>query len=268
MVFQTGNLDAEPRINPEATKYPSIASIIAKQHGSNQSGIPPYVGFFRSRSHIAFGGYLGQQYDPFPGNLAAKLPTYDLVGNDTGKVSEGEMFQLSKGLSFERIQNRRQLLADLDRMRRDIDQTDTMRAIDSHQQQAYELLLGKETREAFDLSLEPEQTRERKIRCRGIGKRKESGTDSGPATSNFLLKGRCLHTVLDVSRRQLPVQEMGSAMVRNLQVPNHESRTKLLSYRIFCNQHRHGLYRVRLNCRYLCCTAVEEFLHPGCIQSQ
>jgi hypothetical protein len=161
MVFQTGNLDAEPRINPEATKYPSIASIIAKQHGSNQSGIPPYVGFFRSRSHIAFGGYLGQQYDPFPGNLAAKLPTYDLVGNDTGKVSEGEMFQLSKGLSFERIQNRRQLLADLDRMRRDIDQTDTMRAIDSHQQQAYELLLGKETREAFDLSLEPEQTRER-----------------------------------------------------------------------------------------------------------
>lgn len=83
------------------------------------------------------------------------------MGNDTGKVSEGEMFQLSKGLSFERIQNRRQLLADLDRMRPEIDQTDTMRAIDPHQQHAYELRLGKETREAFGFILEPEQTRER-----------------------------------------------------------------------------------------------------------
>jgi len=160
MVFQTGNLDAEPRTNPEATRYPSIASIVAKHHGSNRPGLPPYIGFFRSRSHIAFGGYLGQQYDPFPGNLAAKLPIYDLVGNPTGKSTDGEMFQLSKGLSFERIQNRRRLLADLDQMRRDIDQTDTMSAMDSHHQQAYELLLGKETREAFDLSLESDKTRE------------------------------------------------------------------------------------------------------------
>ena len=122
MVLQTGNLDAEPRTNPEAPRFPSIGSIVAKHHGSNRPGLPPYVGFYRSRSHIAFGGYLGQQYDPFPGNLAAKLPIYDSVGGDTGKRSEGEMFQLARGLSFERIQNRRQLLKDLDQMRRDIDQ--------------------------------------------------------------------------------------------------------------------------------------------------
>ena len=30
MVFQTGNLDAEPRIRPESAQYPAIASIIAK----------------------------------------------------------------------------------------------------------------------------------------------------------------------------------------------------------------------------------------------
>jgi uncharacterized protein (DUF1501 family) len=71
------------------------------------------------------------------------------------------MFQLSKGLSFGRIQDRRKLLADLDTMRRELDQTETMAAIDSHNQQAYELLLGKQTREAFDLGLEPAQTRER-----------------------------------------------------------------------------------------------------------
>jgi len=161
MVFQTGNLDAEPRTNPEAPRFPAIASIVAKHHGSNQSGVPPYIGFFRSRSHIAYGGYLGQQYDPFPGNLGSRLPIYDLVGNDTGKSSDGEMFQLAKGLNFERIQSRRQLLADLDTMRRDLDESNTMNAIDSHNQQAYELLLGKQTREAFDLELEPQKTRER-----------------------------------------------------------------------------------------------------------
>jgi len=161
MVLQTGNLDAEPRTNPEAPRFPSIGSIVAKHHGANRPGLPPYVGFYRSRSHIAFGGYLGQQYDPFPGNLAAKLPVYDLVGNDTGKKSDGEMFQLAKGLSFERIQNRRQLLKDLDQMRRDIDQTETMSAMDSHHQQAYELLLGKETRQAFDLAQETDKTKER-----------------------------------------------------------------------------------------------------------
>ncbi len=93
MVFQTGNLDAEPRVNPEATTYPAIASIIAQRRGCAEGGLPPYIGFYRSRSHIAFGGAIGQQYDPFQGNAAAKLPIYDSVGNDSGNKSSAEMFQ-------------------------------------------------------------------------------------------------------------------------------------------------------------------------------
>jgi Protein of unknown function (DUF1501) len=161
MVFQTGNLEAEPRSNKEAAKYPSIASIVAKHRGPNQPGMPPYVGFYRSPSHIAFGGYLGQQYDPFQGNLAAKLPIYDLVGKDSGNQTSAELFQFSKGLSFDRLKDRRSLLADLDRMRRDIDANGTMQAADAFQQQAVELLLGQRAREAFDLSQEPESTRDR-----------------------------------------------------------------------------------------------------------
>jgi len=160
-VFQTGNLEAEARTNKEARNYPSIASIVAKHHGPNDPGMPPYVGFYRSPSHIAFGGYLGQQYDPFQGNLAAKLPIYDQVGMDTGKHSRAEMFQFSKGLSFERIKDRRQLLTDLDHMRREIDSSGNMIATDAFQQQAVDLLLGQRAREAFDLSLEPEAVRQR-----------------------------------------------------------------------------------------------------------
>ncbi|MCY2986018.1 MAG: DUF1501 domain-containing protein [Planctomycetota bacterium] len=160
-VFQTGNLDAEPRTNREASLYPSIASVVAKHHGTNQASMPPYVGFYRSPSHIASGGYLGQQYDPFRGNLAAKLPIYDLVGTDTGKKSNAEMFQLSKGLDFNRLNDRRNLLKDLDRIRRDIDNSGAMIAADTFQQQAVDLLVGTKARDAFDLTLEPAEVRER-----------------------------------------------------------------------------------------------------------
>ncbi len=161
MVFQTGNIDAEPRTNREAPLYPAIASVVAKHHGTNAPSMPPYVGFYRSPSHIAFGGYLGQQYDPFRGNLASKLPIYDLVGIDSGKQSNAEMFQLPKGLDFNRLNDRRSLLKDLDRIRRDIDTSETMSATDAFQQQAVELLLGTRARDAFDLNLEPTDVRER-----------------------------------------------------------------------------------------------------------
>lgn len=161
MVFQTGNLDAEPRTNREAKKYPSIASIVAEHRSSNHAVMPPYVGFYRSPSHIAFGGYAGQEYDPFQGNIAAKLPVYDLVGNNTGRTSNAELFQFPKGLDFERLGDRRALLKDLDRIRRDIDSSGAMEATDSFQQQAVDLVIGKQARDAFDLSLEPSQTRER-----------------------------------------------------------------------------------------------------------
>jgi hypothetical protein len=123
--------------------------------------LPPYVGYYRSRSHIAFGGAIGQQYDPFQGNTAAQLPVYDLVGNDTGQSSKAEMFQFPAGLDFDRLADRRRLLADLDTLRRSIDASGTMSATDAFQQQAVDLLLGEKARQAFDLSREPEAVRAR-----------------------------------------------------------------------------------------------------------
>src|SRR5438874_9154845 len=72
-VFQTGNLEAEPRENRLAHLYPAIGSVVAKLHGPNHAGMPPYVAFMKSRSHIAFAGYLGKQYDPFIADQAARL---------------------------------------------------------------------------------------------------------------------------------------------------------------------------------------------------
>ncbi|TXT16921.1 MAG: Uncharacterized protein FD138_4661 [Planctomycetota bacterium] len=138
MVMQTANLANEPRVNKEAEKYPALASIVAKHHGANDPSMPPYVAFMRSRSHLAFAGYLGKQFDPFPG-----------------------AFQLPLGLSLDRLSERRSLVGSFDRLRRDLDQGGSLAAMDSHQQQAVDMVLGRRAQSAFDIEREPAETRER-----------------------------------------------------------------------------------------------------------
>src|SRR5215216_6595083 len=67
-VMQTANLLAEARTNPETRHYPAIGALVAKFHGANHPAVPGYAAFYRSRTHLAFGGYLGKQFDPFPLN--------------------------------------------------------------------------------------------------------------------------------------------------------------------------------------------------------
>ena len=144
MVMQTANLEAEPRINREAEKYPALASIIARQRLENVSDVPPYVVLnMKSRGHVAWGGYLGHAYDPF-------------LGNDVGRL-----FQLPKGLTADRLQSRRLLTNDLDRMRKDLDQSGSMEATDRFTAQAVNMVTGIRARQAFDLEQEPEAVRQR-----------------------------------------------------------------------------------------------------------
>ncbi|MCA9215443.1 MAG: DUF1501 domain-containing protein [Planctomycetales bacterium] len=160
MVMQTGHRDAAPRINRLGDRYPAIGSIVAKHRGANQKGMPPYVAFQKSRSHIAYAGYLGQQYDPFMGHDAAELPIYDLVGNDSGKLSRPRTFDFAQDLSFERLSQRRTLLRDFDRMRRQLDSSGVMESMDQFHQQAVETIAGGRVQKAFDLNAEPDAIRD------------------------------------------------------------------------------------------------------------
>jgi hypothetical protein len=161
-VFQTGNLEAAPRvIGPAAEMYPAIGSIVAKYNGPNQPGMPPYVAFQTSRSHIAYGGYLGRRYDPFIANRAGKLPIYNNVGVDTGKMTEADFFQLPRGLTHERHKDRRALLTDLDSLRRELDNSADVAAMGRYGQEAMELLVGRRAQEAFDVTREPQAVRDR-----------------------------------------------------------------------------------------------------------
>lgn len=154
MVFQTGNIAAAPRINPEARHYPSLASLIAKHRGANHPSMPAYAAFMKSRSHLSFAGYLGKQYDPFICDQATRLPIYTNVGGDTGGMTRGDLFQMPGGLSGGRIEDRLSLLEQFDRMRGGLDQDGSMDAIGVYQRQAAEMLVGERARQAFDLELE------------------------------------------------------------------------------------------------------------------
>jgi hypothetical protein len=160
-VFQTANIAAEPRVNPGAENYPAIGSIVARMHGPNHPGMPPYVAFMKSRSHIAFAGYLGKRYDPFIADQAAKLPIYTNVGVDTGQTTGADFFRLPSGMTAERLHGRRNLLQSLDGLRREIDRSGSVEGLERFEQQAMELLLGARARDAFALELEPAAVRER-----------------------------------------------------------------------------------------------------------
>jgi hypothetical protein len=160
-VFQTGNTAAEPRTNPEAHLYPAIGSLIGKLRGPNHPSMPPYVAFMKSRTHLAWGGFLGKSHDPFLGNLAARLPLYDLVGKDLGQMSEPRLFQFAPGVDADRLRERRSLVSAFDGLRRDLDHSGQMDALDRFGQQAVEMVTGRLAQEAFDLDREPARVRER-----------------------------------------------------------------------------------------------------------
>jgi hypothetical protein len=97
----------------------------------------------QSRSHVAFAGDLGKRYEPFVATNVSQL-----LGD-------------SAALPADRIRTRQQLLASFDKLRSDLDLSGSMESLDHYSQQAVEMIAGPKAREAFDLSLEPQATRDR-----------------------------------------------------------------------------------------------------------
>ena len=163
-VMQTANHKAEARTNPEADKYPAIGALVGKFHGPNHTAMPGYAAFMRSRSHLAFGGYAGKDHDPFLANDAARLPIYDLTGNDTGKMSVPTRFGLPGDVPVERMGKRRSLLERFDQARADTERNGRLGKsplLTETGEKAVNLLLGGRVREALDFEREPLPIRER-----------------------------------------------------------------------------------------------------------
>ena len=95
--------------------------------------------------------YLGAGYKPFE-TLA------DPAIDGPFKVPN---FQLVNGVSVDRLADRSRLLQGFDALKRDVDRTGQMKAMDRFQQQAWGILSTDKARDAFDLDAEPRTLRER-----------------------------------------------------------------------------------------------------------
>ena len=133
-------------------RRPAIGSAVARLHGANTSGMPPYVGVPHLRGGtdnlFHYASYLGGGWNPF------------VVNSDPNEADYGvKNLTLAGGLTLSRIAGRRELMARLDRIRAAADPV--MNELDAHQQAAFELLTSSRARNAFDVSREPDELRDR-----------------------------------------------------------------------------------------------------------
>jgi hypothetical protein len=130
---------------------------VAKLKGANGSGVPPYVGMSEG---AIFGGlfqggaYLGPGYNPF-----------NLNGDPTGDMKVRNL-EPPTGLTLDRLEDRKSLLARLDTINRRRDLSGTMDGLDKFTTQAYEMVTGPNARQALDLGREDPRLRDRYGRTR------------------------------------------------------------------------------------------------------
>ncbi|MGL4460953.1 MAG: DUF1501 domain-containing protein [Planctomycetia bacterium] len=136
-----------------AGKSPALGSIVAKLRGSNQPAMPAYVGVPYSMSVGLRPGYFGANY------LGRPFDPFDTAGDPNAPNFEVQNLGLN-GLTLDALDDRKKLLGTLDGLRRDVDRTGAVDAMDRFQRSAYELVSGAAARAAFDLSKEEPRLRD------------------------------------------------------------------------------------------------------------
>src|SRR5262245_39354535 len=134
--------------------HPMVGSFVSKCREGTNAGLPNYIaGVGGGRQQVAafsFGAaYLGQATTPFT------------VAGDPAESKFGVQNLSIPAELADKLKERQTLLKDFDRVRRDLDASGSMTAMDSFSRKAVELVTSARTREAFDLSIEPRHLRER-----------------------------------------------------------------------------------------------------------
>lgn len=129
--------------------YPTLECGINRSLGMLRGGLPVSVNA---------GGFAGSPWRG-PGIWGSQYGVPEVHANSSGGVQGLQNMALR--LPPERMNNRRGLLAELDRVRRDIDLSGQLHAMDVFNQQAWEVLISDSVRAAFDITQESPQVRAR-----------------------------------------------------------------------------------------------------------
>jgi hypothetical protein len=146
-----------------ANAYPSLGSIASRYRGPRQPGMPPYVLLSEEpvmHRHLfsANGpGYLGVSHSPF---MIMQNPypndfQFDRLRDATSSL------KLADDVTLDRLNDRKSLLADLDRLPRQFDSQRAQDGLDPFARLALEMVSSATARRAFDLNEESASTRSR-----------------------------------------------------------------------------------------------------------
>ncbi|MGK0185708.1 MAG: hypothetical protein ACI9R3_001487 [Verrucomicrobiales bacterium] len=143
---------AMPNPSPEGpgNTMPCCGSVVAKMMEKSGSQLPPYVMIPKMVPGTG-AGFLGHAFDPFETMADPANPGAFQIPN----------LSPASGISLQRIAERRSLVSAFDQMRKQVDASGTMEAMDSFDQAAWDLTSGSKARDAFDLDAEPMKLRER-----------------------------------------------------------------------------------------------------------
>jgi hypothetical protein len=136
--------------NPDENVMPSCGSIVSRQLGSRTPHLPAYVMIPRMVPGTG-PAYLGVAHKPFETLADPANPGPFRVPN----------FVLPQAVTVERLGDRRALLCSFDQLRRDVDASGQLAAVDRFHQRAWDILTSAAARDAFDLDREPAPIRER-----------------------------------------------------------------------------------------------------------
>lgn len=132
--------------SPDRGKRPAFGGIVSHLR-PRTDGLPPYVSLM---------------YKP-PGLYDNEGPVYlDPAHRPFVPKSEGlANLSLAKGVSLERLSDRRRLLSEFDARRRNIERCDAMAGVDVFTQRALQMVTSSRARDAFDVSQESAETHAR-----------------------------------------------------------------------------------------------------------
>jgi hypothetical protein len=155
--------------------HPAIGPVLGKLLGPVDPAVPPTVALADKTSHTPWSepgspGFLGAAYQPFKPN------------------GQGMNDLTLNGVSLDRLQDRKSLLAGLDNLKRAADASGMIKGMDSFTAAAFGVLTSSKLAEALDLSQEDPKLRERY----GDGKPYQYQYDGAPTCNDHLLIARRL----------------------------------------------------------------------------
>jgi hypothetical protein len=129
-----------------AIQYASLGSVVSEELGGRNQ-LPPYVTVPSTPNQFANAGFLSSRFNPFS------------LGSDPNSPAF-EVRDLNSPVENTRFERRRNLLEAVDSKFKNENSADSLKALDSFYDQAFDLMSSQKAKDAFNLGKESERTKE------------------------------------------------------------------------------------------------------------